>query len=1044
MSAGKGRTGDIVQTGAIGVLIAAGVVIYLYIVLIRWLFTAVAPMTLVISCLVGLAGAVLLYGWTLFQVMAAQKRIKFDECARDISVRGKGGRNFLWIPVAGLLALIYIDLMYIVLAPMPEALALPSLYDFSKDTLWPILNLQLQYLPFKPVMAPFPKPLDHPELMVLIVISLAAKMLSLILFGLIVRGLKTTTEDGKQPARLQYYFYDAFVDYGHVNAWFFKSLAERLHGIKVDGAGNYGFILIFTWPLVLAILAAMVIAGLVGFLAYLFTMALHALSLSITLVCIWYMGLVLYLMERGMTLARKGYAKCPHAGCHSPMSQPVYLCPECYEGHTKLIPGRYGILWRQCKCGKKSLPTLSWFGKSRLDSICPKCTKEMHGELFATNIHVPIYGGPSAGKTMFMTAAVWQLVEGAYERLTAHLIDENQRKDYEHTWKTAFESGRLLQKTVDTLPDAFLLSMKGKFGLPASLYMYDPAGEALEREEELSGHRYLKYFDGLALLIDPMSFSSMQAKYDTSLHPEFAKVSETNPHEILNRVINVLENLAKLSRRRRFRRCIAVVITKADLPTVQQEMGISLTDEMPVGNWHSLGNAESGKIQMWLERNEPAFLQLLTTRFSDVRFFATSALGEAPGAVSKPFEPKGVLMPLCWLLSKRRTLTSPVLAHIGGRLAEMTAVLAVLAVFVAVPAGGLYRFGVPATRNGFQLAAQYLQNTTEGVQKISTKNTLYSQPAQASIPVTTLRGTAMAKLTGAAEFPGPGDAKGSGTVQVAFNPDKNEVCYDLTVANIQMATAAHIHESAAGKEGPVKVALDAPKTGSAKGCMTVDSALVKAIMQNPANYYVNVHNATFPKGAVRGQLSRSSGGQTAPPFVPGNVTMRGSKILIGAGVRLLQSPREDAKRIVILPFGTVINVLERSVLQETVEGVQDYYYKVVSPNGQKGWIHGRFLRTVDGGNLYLTYVEITKNKINKPNVSFGDLVDVTNFLKRVINETTDSTIEKELTLLHLATLRRSLEMIPPEKAQEAPYIGWIRSHQGELYWPEVARSLRAK
>jgi len=114
----------------------------------------------------------------------------------------------------------------------------------------------------------------------------------------------------------------------------------------------------------------------------------------------------------------------------------------------------------------------------------------------------------------------------------------------------------------------------------------------------------------------------------------------------------------------------------------------------------------------------------------------------------------------------------------------------------------------------------------------------------------------MAKLTGAAEVPGPGDTKGSGTMQLTFNPDKGEVCYELTVTNIEEATAAHIHEGAAGKEGPVKVPLDAPKTGSAKGCKTVDAAVVKAIMQNPADYYVNIHNAAFPKGAIRGQLSK--------------------------------------------------------------------------------------------------------------------------------------------------------------------------------------------
>jgi CHRD domain len=113
-----------------------------------------------------------------------------------------------------------------------------------------------------------------------------------------------------------------------------------------------------------------------------------------------------------------------------------------------------------------------------------------------------------------------------------------------------------------------------------------------------------------------------------------------------------------------------------------------------------------------------------------------------------------------------------------------------------------------------------------------------------------------ANLTGAAEVPGPGDPDGGGTVQVTLNPDKNEVCYDLTLTKVDEATAAHIHEGAVGKDGPVKVGLDTPKGGSAKGCKTAEAAVVKDIMANPANYYVNVHNAAHPKGAVRGQLAK--------------------------------------------------------------------------------------------------------------------------------------------------------------------------------------------
>jgi hypothetical protein len=112
-----------------------------------------------------------------------------------------------------------------------------------------------------------------------------------------------------------------------------------------------------------------------------------------------------------------------------------------------------------------------------------------------------------------------------------------------------------------------------------------------------------------------------------------------------------------------------------------------------------------------------------------------------------------------------------------------------------------------------------------------------------------------AKLTGAAEVPGPGDSDGSGTVQLTFKVNTREVCYDITVANIEAAEAAHIHEGDMDEDGPVKVPLEAPKTGTAKGCKQADAALIKAIMENPTDYYVNVHNAAFPKGAVRGQLS---------------------------------------------------------------------------------------------------------------------------------------------------------------------------------------------
>ena len=109
-------------------------------------------------------------------------------------------------------------------------------------------------------------------------------------------------------------------------------------------------------------------------------------------------------------------------------------------------------------------------------------------------------------------------------------------------------------------------------------------------------------------------------------------------------------------------------------------------------------------------------------------------------------------------------------------------------------------------------------------------------------------------LTGAAERPGPGDPDGSGTASFTLNQGQGEICYTLTVSGIAPATASHIHRAPETSPGPVVVPLVAPTSGTSSGCATVDPALIKEIRQNPSEFYVNVHNADFPAGAIRAQL----------------------------------------------------------------------------------------------------------------------------------------------------------------------------------------------
>lgn len=116
-----------------------------------------------------------------------------------------------------------------------------------------------------------------------------------------------------------------------------------------------------------------------------------------------------------------------------------------------------------------------------------------------------------------------------------------------------------------------------------------------------------------------------------------------------------------------------------------------------------------------------------------------------------------------------------------------------------------------------------------------------------------------AALTGAAEVPA-GDPDGAGTATVSVDGTLNDVCVELEVSGIGPATAAHIHRGAAGENGPPVVNLDVPdgEDEDESDCDHIGDALADDIRRNPGEFYVNVHTAEFPEGAIRGQLVPSA------------------------------------------------------------------------------------------------------------------------------------------------------------------------------------------
>lgn len=121
----------------------------------------------------------------------------------------------------------------------------------------------------------------------------------------------------------------------------------------------------------------------------------------------------------------------------------------------------------------------------------------------------------------------------------------------------------------------------------------------------------------------------------------------------------------------------------------------------------------------------------------------------------------------------------------------------------------------------------------------------------------------LAGLNGAQEVPGPGDEDGKGGFVARIKGDR--LCYHLFAHKIETAAAAHIHAAPAGVAGDIVVGLATPAKGFSSGCLTtvpdsedsvetLSESELAAIRAEPGEFYVNVHNATFPMGAIRGQL----------------------------------------------------------------------------------------------------------------------------------------------------------------------------------------------
>jgi len=111
-----------------------------------------------------------------------------------------------------------------------------------------------------------------------------------------------------------------------------------------------------------------------------------------------------------------------------------------------------------------------------------------------------------------------------------------------------------------------------------------------------------------------------------------------------------------------------------------------------------------------------------------------------------------------------------------------------------------------------------------------------------------------AQVTGEQEAPADGDPDGKAKGKLRVNVTTGEICYAVDARKVETLLAGHIHEKNDGSNiGPVVVPLTKTSPTTFTGC-AINLEVARGLQDEPGEYYLNVHNTTYPGGALRADL----------------------------------------------------------------------------------------------------------------------------------------------------------------------------------------------
>ncbi|MEV6524651.1 hypothetical protein AB0M43_22090 [Longispora sp. NPDC051575] len=426
-------------------------------------------------------------------------------------------------------------------------------------------------------------------------------------------------------------------------------LVYRAWAVAIDQSfGRFGAHTLWAWPLLLPLLVLLFAVTAGATAGALFATALTALVTVLAVGGGLATALVLRAADRLWQRVFHAAASCPRPGCYHVTRLPAYRCPGCDRLHRDLRPGRLGVLWRHCGCGA-TLPTTVLRAGRALETVCQKCESALHSDAaLATDVRIPVFGAPMAGKTRFIMAGLVGLSARPGIRI-APADPESGRAFAEY--EATIGGGDSTAQTGKALPSAVTLRVAGG-RRTALLHVFDAAGERFTERSQNEELAYLDHARGLVFVLDPFSIPEVRARLRGLAGPGGVPVGAAlyDPDESYQVTVRRLRDYGVDLRRQR----LAFVVSKADLLLAGPAgADLALPGPPPPGRSPGggagrsrAGDPVSAAIRSWLDDAGLDNLLLAAGRdFAEVRYFLVSSMTADPnGDVA-------ATAPLDWLLS---------------------------------------------------------------------------------------------------------------------------------------------------------------------------------------------------------------------------------------------------------------------------------------------------------------------------------------------------------------------------------------------------------